>query len=504
MKNSIAKNTIVLSGAGILIKFMGVMYKLPIIKLLGQKGLGMYSAIYPVFAIFLVISTSALPLGISRYISKNNSDDGMSNAFMTSIIIGLIASIIIFSFSKIIANVQGNSDYKIIYFLISPTVFVTFIMGALRGYFQGKQDMKTVAISQIIEQFFKILFGLIIAYMLLGYGTIYGVTGLFSGIALSECITTFYLVKNYKKHQKINIKFNNINVIKILKIVLPISIVATLLPLSETITSIIIFPLIKYFSLDLKVKMFGMTSGIVQSIINVPLIISSSLATVLLPAVSSAKKDYDYKKDINSCLKVIFTVSVFFSVMFFIFSDEMSYFLTDNLHMDIKKEVLSNLFKFGGITIFYSSMLQILNSVMQGIGLGYKSAICMLSGIIFKIICLIILSQQKNVNLYSIFIAQSMGSGISVLCELLFLKKHISLNNNGIVFLSQLVFTETLFILSAVLLKKTFDITLVTTIIKFVFATFVYIATLLLINYSYIIAILKRFTLRKKIPQITM
>ena len=128
-ETKIIKNTSVLSIAGILSKIISALYKFPLIKILGQDGFGIYTLTYPILAFFLILSSSAFPIGISKYISskKINNENYLSDCFVFCIVFGFIFSVIIIILANIISGIQGNLKYQEIYFLMSSIILLSFL-----------------------------------------------------------------------------------------------------------------------------------------------------------------------------------------------------------------------------------------------------------------------------------------------------------------------------------------------------------------------------------------
>lgn len=501
MKNVLAKNTTSLSIAGFLSKILGVAYKLPLIKILGQEGLGVYSITYPIFAIFLVLGTNAFPLGISRLISKYQQEkDIFLESIYFSLTISIIFSLILLIFGKFIASIQGKVEYMLLYYVMSPMVIISFVMGAFRGYFQGNENMKIVAISQVIEQVLKIVFGIILCLMLFRINILYGVLGLFLGIGISELITTIWLIIKYKKQEnkKMNkVKFSNIK--KIISTVLPISFNSIISTLSQSIVSIIIVSLINYFSVSFATKVFGFSNGIVMSIVNIPLILTSSLSISLLPNITKKLQNkQEFEKDMSVCIKTVLIFSIFFVIMFFVFAGEIGDFLINIFKFDIELDVLINFFRFASVTIFYSAFLQIFNAIMEGFGKYYYSSICLCIGVVVKIIALVLLSKIQSINMYSIFLAESLGIGLSIILEIIFLKKIIDFKLDKKECLIKPIIIFSSIIIIAVVLKSYLEIKLATSILKFI------IIVMLVLIEGWILNIfnVRNFIFRKKLQLI--
>ena len=468
MKNTLAKNTTALSVAGFLSKALGAVYKLPLIKIIGQEGLGIYTLIYPVFAIFLVLGTNTFPLGISRYLSqKEKNYKTLSNALGISLISGFCFCVLLAILGKQIAQLQGTTNYATIYYFISPIIIISFILGTFRGYFQGYEEMNIVAISQIIEQVLKIVFGISFCIILSKFNIIYAVTGLFLGIGLSEIITiTWLLVAFKKKNIKIDF-FCKLSLKEVTKNILPISFSGMILPLSQTIISVVILSLVSYFDTTFAIKIYGFASGIVSSILNIPLILSASLSISLLPNISKKiQNKEDFGKEISICLKFILIFSGFFSLMFFIFSPEISDFIVNVLNFDIAPKMLTTFFRFGAISIFYSTFLQVFNTILQGMGKWKYSVSCLGISAILKIGLIFIFSQFKEINLYSIFIADNIGTGIGVVLQLLFLKNRINIKIDKKETLLKTGFVLLSISVLGILLQKNLSLNLLTSFVK--------------------------------------
>ena len=68
--NKILKGTAVLAIAGIVVKILGAIFKIPLNALIGTEGLAYYGYAYPLYSLFLVIATAGIPVAISRLVSE--------------------------------------------------------------------------------------------------------------------------------------------------------------------------------------------------------------------------------------------------------------------------------------------------------------------------------------------------------------------------------------------------------------------------------------------------
>ena len=194
---------------GAIAKILGAIYRIPLTWILGAEGLGLYQLIFPVFSLLIVLSSSGMPTSISKMTANRLSNGDYAGvravfkvSLITMVVVGLVASILIAGLSYTIALLQGNTGSTLGYLGIAPAVFFVCVLSVFRGYFQGHSNMIPTALSQIIEQGGKLVFGLLFAYLFLGYGIEWGAFGAILGVTISEILTVAVLCIFYLKTRK--------------------------------------------------------------------------------------------------------------------------------------------------------------------------------------------------------------------------------------------------------------------------------------------------------------
>ena len=341
-KNSFVYGALILGLASIICKILGAIFKIPLTYLVGSNGIGIYQLVYPIFALFLVICTSGIPVAISKIVSRENVNKNYINikkivkiSFRLMLVLGIILAFLIIIFSGVISSFQGNSEISVCYLILAPSIIICSCISIFRGYFQGFEIMKFSAISQIIEQLFKLIFGLSFAYFFLSFGLIYGVFGAFLGLTLRELIALMYLFIVYKKKNlKIDFSYNKDKILSnfecakiVIKESVPITLCSVLIPITVVVDSFIIIKLLNLsgFNFEISSSLYGLESGIVGSIINLPCVIAISLGISLMPAISASfasnnTKEISFK--IKLALKIIWYFSLPCIIIFAIFSKE--------------------------------------------------------------------------------------------------------------------------------------------------------------------------------------
>ena len=172
-KNSFVKGAAILGGAGLLVKLIGAIFRIPLTNIIGADGMANYQVAYPYYAALVVISTAGpsgrhiphgLRAGVARRLSRRTQnisdrvqDAGDHRRHFRRRHAGRIRS----ACKCVLAYRLPASGLM----MIAPALFFVAILSAYRGYFQGLQSMAPTAVTQIIEQLVKLGAGLFLAYL---------------------------------------------------------------------------------------------------------------------------------------------------------------------------------------------------------------------------------------------------------------------------------------------------------------------------------------------------
>ncbi len=212
MKNkreeSFTAGVVLLTLSAMIVKLIGVCYKIPLVNLLGAQGMGYFNAAYDVYALLCVISTTGLPVAVSILMSKH--ENAHRRIFQLSLIVfvlvGIFGSAVVFFMADHVAAwIKAPFSAQSLRF-IAPAVLFVCLSGAFRGYYQGKRNMLPTAISQVIEAAGKLLFGLVFAYAAIQYKQNAATAAAFAvlGLSVGTLLCLLYLLlcnKQYKARQ---------------------------------------------------------------------------------------------------------------------------------------------------------------------------------------------------------------------------------------------------------------------------------------------------------------
>jgi stage V sporulation protein B len=188
----------ILTLSALLVKVIGLCYRIPLLNYLGTEGMGYFNTAYELYALFCVISTAGLPVAMSVLISACEAEGRFGDArriYRVSLGlfagIGVVGTALLWGLSQPFAELLGNPLASVCMRAISPTLFLICLSSAFRGYFQGRRNMLPTALSQVIEAGGKLFLGLAFAAYARGTGAdlstsaAYAVLGLTVGTGLS-------------------------------------------------------------------------------------------------------------------------------------------------------------------------------------------------------------------------------------------------------------------------------------------------------------------------------
>lgn len=324
MKNVVKRyfsGVIFLSIAAIIAKIFSMLYKILLQNLVGNIGFYIYQQIYPLYGIFLVLELTGLPLYISQLL--NDVDEGNKVRYCKKIyylltIVCFAVFLVLEILSPLLASYMHNHYLINMIRIISIMVLFVPFLSVVRGFTQSQLDMHLTGISQIVEQFCRVGFIILIAILTVRFkfslyrmGNLMMITTVLSSFI--AVITLILLIKFKKNHNPIFISGNNHISNTISYNELFIKIVQQGGTLFLIISIIVIFQLVDSFTVKGALLSAGCSShhseflksiyDRSQPIIQVGVVIFTSICTGLLPLLSK----YKNKKQFNSALRLVKT-----------------------------------------------------------------------------------------------------------------------------------------------------------------------------------------------------
>ena len=179
MKDSLIKGTLILTVAGVVVKVIGSLNWIFVSRILGGEGIGLYQMAFPIYFFALSVSTAGVPVAISIITAEKVALKdilGAKRVFKISMglmfVTGLIFSLLTYFAASWLIEWNFIRDERAYWSVValSPAIFFVTLLASSRGYLQGFQQMTPTAVSQIVEQIFRVITMIAFATMLLPYG----------------------------------------------------------------------------------------------------------------------------------------------------------------------------------------------------------------------------------------------------------------------------------------------------------------------------------------------
>ena len=282
----LVKNAAIVAGAGLIVKLLGAAYRFMLTSRLGAEGIGLYQMVFPFYVILLTLSSTGIPTAIAR-LKAAGGGKLLKRSIMLFSSIGLLGSLIMFFGAETISSLQGNRAAAGAYRTLSPSVFSVSGLSCYRGVYQGELNFKPTAITQIIEQAVKFAVGLSLCSF---FGTTNEQKAALAALAVTVSEFVALAVVASMKRKKEEGSF--VSAKKLLATALPITVSSVALPLAKAFDS---FTVMRFLGggESAVTALYGLYSGVCESVIAVPVAVCYALAVSGLPLVAKGEKADD-------------------------------------------------------------------------------------------------------------------------------------------------------------------------------------------------------------------
>lgn len=407
-KESFMQGILAIMFSQILIKLLGLIYKLYLTNKegFGDVGNAIYSSGFQIYALLLTLSSIGVPNAISKLVSERLAVGDSKGAhrifkvaFATFSIIGGMGTLILFYGANYISNVLlqiPEAEYTLV--ALSPSIFFVSISSVVRGYFNGRQNMKATANSQTLEQVFKTILTIIIVAVIGSWSssnTIIMAAGANLATTLSTFLSFAYLYVYYVERKseigkdiKLSTNYKQYRIKTIIKTILSVSIPISLSSLMSAITknidAITVVAGLKNFMSEENAKLqYGILAGKVDTLTALPLSFNIAFATALVPTIASAKARENMseaRKRTSFSILITILIGLPCTVGMFIFAGPILNLLFPNANSG------ELLLQISSLAIIFTVLTQTINGALQGLGKIMTPAIGLGIGVIVKLI----------------------------------------------------------------------------------------------------------------------
>ncbi|MBC5717251.1 polysaccharide biosynthesis protein [Flintibacter sp. BX5] len=402
-QNSFFGGAAILAAGILIVKLIGMFYKIPLINIIGEAGAADFNNAYNIYAVLLTVSTAGLPVAVSKLVSEANALDRRNQvrrtfrlALVLFLALGLVSFLVMFFRADALAGMMNDSKAAAGIRALAPAVVCVGCLAALRGYSQGHSNMAPTSVSQIIEALCKLVVGLGLAFWLVKQGKDPDVAaaGAITGVTVGTVVALAYMVLDFllsrgREDTRGTDRPDSAGSIlaNILKIAVPITLSSSMVGIVTVIDSSLVQGQLQS-ALDLTEQasrtLYGNYSGALN-IYNLPTSLMAAITASVIPAVSAALARRDRRgaaRITGSALRITALLSFPMGVGLFVLGTPIIRLLFPKLNVAVAGPLLSTL----GIATPFVCMVLVCNSVLQAHGFINLPVIVMVLGGIVKIV----------------------------------------------------------------------------------------------------------------------
>ncbi len=419
-RSNIVKGTLILTLAGFVTRFIGFFYRIFLSNTMGAELLGIYQLIFPVFGICYTIFAAGIQTSISRLVAgeigkrnpKNVSKILRISVFL-SIFLAIGLSFLIYYYADFIAlrflMERRSAESLRILALAFPFCGIT---ACINGYYYGLKKAGVPAITQLVEQFARVIIVYIVAFYLgNGDGKVTCELAVI-GVVIGEIASCFYnIISLYvsKSPSKIIVSGPDPNAIEskrrtilkdLLQLSVPLSANRLLLSILHSIEAILIPTMLRRYGLSTQESLiiYGVLNGMSLPFILFPTAVINALAVLVLPTVSEAQAVNNNRligKTTEISIKYSLMIGIISTGLFIIYGNDLGITVFHNASSGAYLVILAWLCPF----IYLTTTL---GSIINGLGKTHVTFINSVIGTVFKIVLIIVLIPSKGINGYLI------------------------------------------------------------------------------------------------------
>lgn len=458
-ENSFLVQAGILAAAGIISRIIGLLYRSPLQRVIGDLGMGYYGTAYEYYNIILLISSYSIPAAISKVIAQKLALKEYRNAhriFLCALgyvlVIGGIASLFLYFGAGLFVGAEVIPVLR----TFAPTIFVYGILGVLRGYFQAHKSMAQTSVSQILEQIANAVVSVGVAYLLLKssfatmempadregmvlWGT-KGAVGSAMGTGAGVLAALLFMLGMYAlnkgliqrrvqrdRHEETDSYGSILRTITL--VVTPFILSTAVYNLSRTVNNALytkIFPELKELDSVTVHARWGVFSAQVLTISNIPQAFASAMAAAMLPAVAqliAAKNAAGARAKIRLAVKTTMIISIPCAVGLFVLARPVTCLLFHNTQES--EDLATGLLMALTVSVVFYALSTLNSQILQG--LGKLNAPIINAGISMAIQAAVafLLLFYTQLDLYSIAIASIVYSGTMCILNQIAVRKAV-------------------------------------------------------------------------------
>lgn len=422
----------------VVVKITGLVFKIPMLDLLGGEGMGYFNSAYEIYALICSCAVTGLPVAMSVMISscpENKREKIYRISLGSMLAFGIVGATVMAFFSVGISEMISSRMCVYSIAAFAPAVIFMCMSGACRGYFQGRNEMLPTSVSQLIEAVGKVLFGIALAKYASGRGYPVYIVSAFAvvGVAAASALSLLYLavkkaMQRKREHIKITWRKGELADIflELLLLALPITASSVLMSLTKAADMTVILRRLQYigYSESAANRIYGCYATMCLPLFALAPALISAIALPLIPTLSKAIAHNDRQSEletIESALTLTSYTSMPISVGMSLFSyNILSMIFAGNI---TEADMMSLPLALLALSVTMSCTVSVVNAILQTYRHTYIPIISMLAGSAAKIALSYILIGNEKFGMIGAPIGTFVCDLIICIIDLYYLEK---------------------------------------------------------------------------------
>jgi len=417
----------------IIMKILGFFYKIPLGNILGDEGYSMFMGAYSIYYIFFTLATAGLPVALSRLVAEADANGRAKQeektfrvALVTFTVIGLVFALIMFCFPDwLAAEYLENPDAAPSVRAMAPAILLVCIVSAYRGYCQGNGNMLPTTVDEVLEVFFKVVSGLVLAIVVLRsyrpgdpMALPMGSAAAIFGVSIGSAVSLAYMIVYKRRHYALPAELpdDRVPVDPALKIVrdilsigIPIATGACIMALLNSVDSKLCMNRLQSaagFNYQQAKVLYGVY-GKAQTLFNLPAAFITPLTISIVPAISGALARGE-RSTAAGVSEDSMRISAFLAIPMGVGLSVLAKPIMDVLYPG-SHLAGAGLLQIMGIASFFVCLVLMENAILQASGREKLTMVTLISGGIIKIVINWFLVARRDINIY--------GAPVGTLCS---------------------------------------------------------------------------------------
>lgn len=451
-KNSSKDNFImqagILAAAGIISRIIGLLYRSPLQRVIGDLGMGYYNSAYNFYTIILMVSSYSIPSAMSKVIAQKLVVKQYRNAHRIflcalgyALVVGGVASLFLYFGAGLFLSDEAVPVLR----TFAPTVFIYGILGVLRGYFQAHRSMAQTSVSQVLEQIANAIVSVGAACLLIIHtmGTLKmpaeeseqvvratrGAIGSALGTGAGVLIALVFMAGMYglnkglihrrvrrDRHGKVDSYGDILKMITM--VVTPFILSTAIYNLNDTVNNALYtkwFPGVKELDRVSVYSRWGVFSGQAVTISKIPIAFATAMAAAMIPTVAqlvSARNMKGARSKIGMAVKTTMIISIPCAVGILVLARPITALLFSNQRE--AEDLATGLLTALAVSVIFYALSTLNSQILQGLGKLSAPIINAVVALAVQTVTAVLLL-YAGLDLYAIVIANIVYSGIMCL-----------------------------------------------------------------------------------------